>query len=103
MILKFCTLGKAIVLPVFVLIFNKLSGRNIFFHCAQMVKIVSCTRFPEFIMLSLDMELHSFSIYLRIPNHNIQDKNMLPINIRKLQMENKRAFVLILSALNMKY
>lgn len=35
------------------------------------------------------MELYLFSIYFRIPNHNICDKGMLHIGLHKLQMESK--------------
>lgn len=55
----------------------------------QMVKILTCEVFPEFIILSLDMESHSISTCLRIPNHNICDKSMLHINLRKLHVESK--------------
>lgn len=55
----------------------------------QMVKILECEVFPEFIIRPLDAESHSISICLRTPNHNICDKSMLHINLRKLQVENK--------------
>lgn len=58
-------------------------------RCVQMVKIFECKVFPEFFLLSLDEELHSFSISLSIPHHNIHDKSMLPTNFHRLQMENK--------------
>lgn len=54
-----------------------------------MVKTLDCEALPEFIILSLDMELYSFSICLRIPNHNMCDKSMLHTDLHKLQMENK--------------
>lgn len=59
------------------------------FFLLYVVKILECEVFPEFIILSLDMESHSFSICLRITNHNICDKSMLHINLHKLQRENK--------------
>lgn len=44
--------------------------------------------FPEFNIVPLERESHSFSICLRIANHNMCDKSMLHINSCKLQMEN---------------
>lgn len=38
--------------------------------CKQL-KILQCEMFPEFIILPLDTESHSFSICLRRPNHTI--------------------------------
>lgn len=60
-----------------------------FCHCMPMDKILEYEVFPESIVLPLDMESHSISICLRIPNHNICDKSMLRINLHKLQVENE--------------
>lgn len=59
-------------------------------HCVQAVKMLECETFPEFNIVPLDRESHSFSICLRIPNHRMCDKSISHISSCKLQMENTR-------------